>query len=78
MCVYLFNLECLLCRLFIVGPLRKTHSRPESSLKKFEGYIENKSCSTTVVDPKIVAKPYPDPENSPLGPQKVKNDPKIK
>ena len=30
------------------------------------------------VDPKSFFEPYPDPKNSPLGPQKVKNDPKIK
>ena len=28
--------------------------------------------------PKTVVEPYPNPRNSPLGPQKVKNDPKIK
>ena len=28
-------------------------------------------------DPKIVFEPYPNPKNSPLGPQTVKNDPKI-
>ena len=28
--------------------------------------------------PKISFEPYPDPKNSPLGPQKVKDDPKIK
>ena len=45
---------------------------------RVEGTIENKSCSTTWVDPKIVFEPYPDQKNSPLGPQKVKNDPKNK
>ena len=39
---------------------------------------ENESCSTTLVDPKKGVEPYPNPKNSPLGPQKVKNDPKIK
>ena len=39
--------------------------------------MENKICSTTWVDPKTVFEPYPDPKNSPLGPQKVKNDPKF-
>ena len=29
-------------------------------------------------DPKTVFEPYRNPKNSPLGPQKVKNDPKIK
>ena len=36
------------------------------------------SCSTTYVDPKTVVEPYSNPKNSPLGPQKVKNYPKIK
>ena len=43
-----------------------------------EKYIENENCSTTWVDPKTVFEPFPNPKNSPLGPQKVKNDPKIK
>ena len=30
-----------------------------------------------VVDPKTALEPYPIPKNSPLGPQKVKSDPKI-
>ena len=37
-----------------------------------------KSCSTTRVDPKTVVKPQPNPKNSPLGPQKVKDYHKIK
>ena len=28
--------------------------------------------------PKTVVEPYPNPKNSPLGPQNVKNDPNIK
>ena len=43
-----------------------------------EGNIENESCSTTLVDPKTVVKPYSDPQTSPLGPQKVKNYSKIR
>ena len=39
---------------------------------------KNKSCSTTWIDPKTVFEPYPNPKNSPVGPQKVINDPKIK
>ena len=35
---------------------------------------EDKSCSTTWLGPKIVF----ESQKSPLGPQKVKNDPKIK
>ena len=40
--------------------------------------IENKSCSTTWADPKTVLELFFNPKNSLLGPQKVKNDPKIK
>ena len=43
-----------------------------------KGNIGNESCSTTWVDSKIIFEPYLDPKNSPLGPQNVKNDPKIK
>ena len=39
---------------------------------------KNESCSTTWVDPKTVFEPFHSPKNSPLGPQKVKNDTKIK
>ena len=42
------------------------------------GSIENKSCSTTWLDPKKDFEPYPNPKSSPLGLQKVKNNPKIK
>ena len=35
------------------------------------------SYSTTWVEPKTVFEPFYSPKNSPLGPQKVKNDPKI-
>ena len=45
---------------------------------KIEGNIENESCSTTQVDLKTAFEPFPNPKNSPLGPQKVKNDPKNK
>ena len=50
-----------------------------SKLKvRIEGDIENESCSSTWVDPKIDFKPFPDPKNSPFGLQKFKKDPKIK
>ena len=39
---------------------------------------ENESCSTTLLDPKTVFELFPNPKISPLGPQKVKNDPKNK
>ena len=45
---------------------------------RIERNKENESYSTTWVEPKTVFEPYPNPKNSPLGPQKVKNDPKIK
>ena len=38
----------------------------------------DESCSTTWVDPKTVVESYPNPIKSPLGPQKVTNDAKIK
>ena len=38
----------------------------------------NKCCSTTWVVLKTVVAPYSNPKISPLGPQKVKNDPKVK
>ena len=51
----------------------------KSNLKvRNEGIIENESCSTVWVDPKIVFEPYPDSNNSQLGPQKVKSDTNIK
>ena len=40
--------------------------------------IERKIFTNTWVDPKTVLEPYQDPKNSPLGPEKLKNDPKIK
>ena len=43
-----------------------------------ERTIENKSCSTTGVDPKIFLSPTPIQKHSPLGPQKLKNDTKVK
>ena len=33
---------------------------------------------TTWINPKTLFESYPDPKNSLLGPQKVRNDPKIK
>ena len=45
---------------------------------RVEGIIENESCSTTWVDPKIVLGSYPNPKKNPSGPKKVKNYPKIK
>ena len=37
-----------------------------------------KSCPTTLLDLKTVFEPYPDLKNSPLGLQKVQNNPKIR
>ena len=45
---------------------------------RIEASIENESCSTMWLGPKIVCEPYPDPKISQLGPKKVKSDPKIK
>ena len=45
---------------------------------RIERNKENESCSTTRLDHKTVFEHYPDPKNSSLGPQKVKNGPKIK
>ena len=42
---------------------------------RIEEIIENKDCSTTLVDHKTVLKLYPDPKNSPLGPKKIKKEP---
>ena len=49
------------------------HDRAE-----IEQNSENKSCYSILRDPKTVFEPYPNPKNSPLGPKKAKNDPKIK
>ena len=51
----------------------KLHDRAEK-----EQNSENNSYQSILGDPKTVFEPYPNPKNSPLGPQKVKNDPKIK
>ena len=53
----------------------------EVGLFRDREYTKIQSVSTTfytLVDPKTVFEPYPNPKNSPLGLQKVKNDPKIK
>ena len=47
-------------------------------MSEIEGNIENESCSTTWEDPNTIFQPFPNPKNSPLRPQKVKNHPKIK
>ena len=60
-----------------LGPQKiKNDPKIESKSKvRIEGTIENKSCSSTWVDPKTFFEPYPDPKNSPLGLQKVKTCP---
>ena len=50
----------------------------QKSYVKIDDNIENESYSTTWVDPKTLFEAFPNRKNSPLGPQKVKNDPKIK
>ena len=42
-----------------------------------EETLENKHCSTTLVDPKTAYIPLLDPKISQLGPQKVKSEPKL-
>ena len=59
-----------------VAPKCVTKENPKSDLDL--GFVKNKSCLTTWVDPKTVIEPYPDPKNSLLGLQKYKRDPKIK
>ena len=58
---------------------KKGRNDPKIELKsKFtiEESIENKSCSTKLVDHKTVFELYTNPKNSPLFQRKVKNDPK--
>ena len=46
---------------------------------RIQGIIKkNESCLTTWVDTKTVFEPHIEPKNSQLGPQKVKNNHKIK
>ena len=45
---------------------------------RIHGYIVNESCSTTWVDLKTVVEPYSDHKTSPLGPQKDKNDSRLR
>ena len=54
----------------------KVDRKPRRHTKKQNS--ENKSYQSILGDPKTVFEPYPNPKNSPLGPQKVKNYPKIK
>ena len=35
--------------------------------------MQNESCSSTWVDPKTFFEPFPNPQNSPLGPKKNKS-----
>ena len=66
-------------RLQQLAPKIQKWSQIKSKSKiRIEENIETKSCSFTWVDPKIVFEPYPDPKNIPLGPQKIKSDPKFK
>ena len=64
-------------------PIRAPKSKKDPKIKwkskvRIEETTENKSCSTTWIDPKTVFEHYPDPKNSPLVPQNVKNYTKIK
>ena len=55
---------------------KTTQKLTQNQKSKFEGHIENKSCSATWLYNKIVFDPYHDPKNSSLGLQKFKNYPK--
>ena len=59
-----------------LGPqkLKKDPKINSKSKVKIEGTVENKSCSTTWLDPKTFLEPYSDPKISPSGPQKVKKN----
>ena len=48
-----------------------TQKIKSKSTVRIERTIENKSYSTTKVDPKRIFEPYPNIKISPLGPQKV-------
>ena len=63
-----------------LGPqkVKNSHNIKSKSNSRFEGNIENESCSITWVDPKTVLKPYSNPQTSPLGPQKDNNNPRSK
>ena len=60
-------------------PTQKVKNYPKikriSKVRNVEN-IENRSCLTTLLDSITVYEP--DPKKSPLGPQKVKHNPKIK
>ena len=49
---------------------QKNDTKIKSNSKvRIEENIKNQSCSTTWVDLKTVFEPYPEPKDSPLGPQ---------
>ena len=50
----------------------------QKSNVRIERNIQNESCSITWVDPKTFVEPSSNPQTSPSGLQKDKNDPKIK
>ena len=64
-----------------LGP-QKVKNDPKIKSKSKEGQNWNKyrkwKLYNSLSRPKTAVEPYPNPKNSPLGPQKVKNDPKIK
>ena len=55
-----------------------TKVEKQHDIAEIEQYFENKSYRSILGDSKTVFEPYPDPKNSPFGPQKVKIAPKIK
>ena len=61
-----------------LGPYKTKDPKMKSNSNvRIQRIIENKSCSTTGVDPKTVVKPYSDPQTSQLGPHKTKTTPKL-
>ena len=54
--------------------VKRDHKIKSNSKVTIEENIENKSCSTTWVDPKIVFESYPDPKNSLIWLQKLKKN----
>ena len=50
----------------------------QNQISELKENIENESCSTILVDPKLVFEPYPYPNTSSIGPQKkLKMTPKL-
>ena len=57
--------------------IRNTQYEPKNRTKK-RANLRKQKLLVYIRRPETVFEPYPNPKNSPLGPQKVKNDPQIK